>query len=389
MNAKALFPDNIHTEKYRDALQKAVVTDHWLFNQSNMDLWFDICGFKLRIPARQRCSLSGWEQVIRDMETLNQPFYCASQGVYRGGFQFAGTGEMYIYDALVVFSPDGSRCGGYYSHRRTLEECIALINRFQLEKVIIIGDDLSFLVRCPSLKDIWIHYPHGANRCMDFTPVYQMDTVRTFSCTAPPDTVPKKSIRPIDYTRMHGLQHLSVYGEKNSNFNLVPTLETLFVTGSSAHVDLSNISCASAFKMIDLLQCGVRSLNGLEKYPMQQVNLSYLRRLEDISALGKISATLRSLSIEACGKISDFSCLYNLANLEHLVLCGSNHLPDLGFLRNMPKLKTFVFSMEVNDGDLIPCLHVPYVSCSKIKRHYNLKEADLPKTKNEIPFRLN
>lgn len=269
MQAKALYPDNIQAEEYRDALQKAVFTDHWIFNQSDMDLWFDICGFNLRTPAGKRCSLTGWDQVIRDMDTLYQPFYGAAQGVYRGGFQFAGTGEMYIYDALVVFSPDGSRCGGYYSHHRTLEECIALINRFQLEKVIIIGDDLSFLSRCPSLKDIWIKYPYGAEKCIDFTPVYQMDHVRTFSCTAPPKDIPRKFIRPIDYTQMNGLQHLSVYGEKNSNFNLVPSLETLFLTGNSAYSDLSKVSRSDQFKKIDLLQCGIRSLNGIEQFPMQ------------------------------------------------------------------------------------------------------------------------
>ena len=388
MDIQAIYPEGIPTDIYQDALQKAVFTEHWLLNQSDMDLYFDICGFRLRLPAGKRCSLTGWEQVLCDMETLHQPFYGASQGVFRGGFQFAGTGEMYIYDALVVFSPEGSRCGGYCSHHRSLEECIALINRFQLEKVIIIGDDLSFLSRCPSLKDIWIHYPQVAERCIDLTPVYEMNHIRTFSCTAPPEHIPGKNISPIDYTRMPGLRHLSVYGEKNGNFNLVPSLESLFLTGDSTYADLSNISCNPRFKAIDFLQCGIRSLNGIGKYPMQQVSLSYLRRLEDISALAETGSTLRSLSIDACGKISDFSCLHELVHLEHLVLLGSNHLPSLDFLRKMPKLKTFVFSMEVDDGDLTPCLSIPYASCNKIKRHYNLKEKDLPKTKITVPFRL-
>lgn len=388
MDIKAIYPDNVPIQEYQTALENVVVTDHWLLNQSDLDVIFQIHGFTLRIPAGNRCSLTGWDQVERDMETLHDEFYGAAQGVYRGGFQFVGTGEMYIYDALVVFSPDGSRCGSYYSHQRTLEECIALINRFQLEKVVIIGDDLSFLSRCPSLKDIWIHYPYDATNYIDFSPAYQMNTIRTFSCTAPPESISKKFFQSIDYTRLNGLKHLSVYSGKNSNFHLVPTLQTLFMTGDSTYTDLSNISNSAHFIKIDLLQCSLRSLNGVEKYPMQQVNLSYLRRLEDISALAHCGPTLRALSIEACGKISDFSCLYHLTNLEHLMLMGINHLPSLSFLRKMPKLKTFVFSMEVDDGDLSPCLDIPYASCSKIKRHYNLKENDLPKVKNTTPFQL-
>ena len=60
----------------------------------------------------------------------------------------------------------------------------------------------------------------------------------------------------------------------------------------------------------------------------------------------------------------------------------------LDFLRRMPKLKTFVLSMTVEDGDLTPCLEIPYASCDKIKRHYNLKEKDLPKNLSKTTFEI-
>jgi hypothetical protein len=34
--------------------------------------------------------------------------------------------------------------------------------------------------------------------------------------------------------------------------------------------------------------------------------------------------------------------------------------------------------MTVDDGDLTACKNVPYVSC-KNKKHYNMKDKDLPK----------
>jgi hypothetical protein len=61
-----------------------------------------------------------------------------------------------------------------------------------------------------------------------------------------------------------------------------------------------------------------------------------------------------------------------------LVLFGSNTLESLNFLENMPNLKSFRFTMNVLDGDLGLCKNVPYVYC-KNRKHYNLKDDDLPK----------
>lgn len=35
--------------------------------------------------------------------------------------------------------------------------------------------------------------------------------------------------------------------------------------------------------------------------------------------------------------------------------------------------------MKVEDGDLTPCLQVPYVHSVKNRKEYNLKDKDLPK----------
>ena len=66
-------------------------------------------------------------------------------------------------------------------------------------------------------------------------------------------------------------------------------------------------------------------------------------------------------------------------NLELLELSGSNVLPNLDFVKTMVKLKTFVFNMNVLNGDLSPCLNLSYVFSEKNRKHYNLKEKDLPK----------
>lgn len=91
-----------------------------------------------------------------------------------------------------------------------------------------------------------------------------------------------------------------------------------------------------------------------------------------------MSGTLKELAIDACSKIQDFEVLNTLENLEYLYLEGNNKIPNLQFLKNMKKLKVFVFTMNVEDGDLRACMEIPYVSCRN-RKHYNLKDRDLPK----------
>lgn len=392
MMIKKIFPETPNPEAYRQAMEKVVITGHWLFNQSEMDLWFEVDGFTLKVPAGKRILCTGWDQVRRcvgNMET--EEFYGCAAPVGRCGFKFVSGHKLYIYNDLVVFSPDSARAsGGYYGPpERTLEEHIALINAMKLEKATVIAENLSFLPRCPTLKCFHILHAAGQETPLDFTPLYELPEVERLGIAAPNMGLGKGPAIQIDFTKLRGLRHLSVCTNDRFNYHLVPTLETLWLSNDRQHTDMSSLSCSPDLKRVDLLSCGMKSLNGIETYPLQWLSLSYLRSMTDISALADCSKTLRALSIDACGKIKDFSCLYDLVNLEHLNLMGSNTLPSLDFLRNMPKLKTFVFSMTVEDGDLTPCLDLPYASCSKMKRHYNLKEKDLPKSNDRTGFRMH
>ena len=132
----------------------------------------------------------------------------------------------------------------------------------------------------------------------------------------------------------------------------------------------------------------MKSLAGIGQYPLETLSLDRMRGLEDISALSRCGGTLRRLSIEACGKIRDFSCLRYLHNLEYLNLQGCQVLPDLEFLREMPNLKVFTFSMIVANADLTPCLSIPYAYCSRMKRHYNVKEKELSQDRSVFPIEV-
>lgn len=47
----------------------------------------------------------------------------------------------------------------------------------------------------------------------------------------------------------------------------------------------------------------------------------------------------------------------------------------------LKNLKLFCFSMNVLDGDLSPCLSIACVDSFKNRKHYNLKDCELPKGK--------
>ena len=123
----------------------------------------------------------------------------------------------------------------------------------------------------------------------------------------------------------------------------------------------------------------IQSLDGIEAArKLHRLELSYNRSLTDISALRHLKDSLQLLEIEACGKIRDFSVLNELENLEFLTLKGSNVLPDLSFLRSLPKLKNLHLTMCVEDGDLSLCEHLPYARIQN-RKHYSHKDKDLPK----------
>lgn len=384
-------PETVDYTRYADALEQCVIDGNWLFNQSELDVWFDIDGFTVKVPAGTRILCTGWDQIRHSVENMEQEeFYGCSAPVNRGGFKFRTGHKLYIYNDLIVFSPDTAQADGMYygGPERTLEEHIALINTLKLDKATVIAEDLSFLPRCPSIKHLSIQHARGQTAELDFSPLYELPHLESLSIAAPNMGLTKGPAIRIDFSRLPQLRHIGVCTNDKYNYSMAPMLESLWISSSKRHTDMNNLSCSPHLKRIDLLCCSMKSLDGIEKYPLQVLNMSYLRGMENISALNNCAHTLRGLFIEACGKIKDFSCLYNLVNLEHLELTGRNHLPDLEFLRSMPKLKTFVFSMEVDSGDLTPCLDVPYASCNKMKRHYNLSEKDLPKFRNTAPFQL-
>ena len=262
--------------------------------------------------------------------------------------------------------------------QKTLEEHIQYIQENQFEKVYIVADDIAFLRQCPTITSLKIIPAYSAAK-FDYSPIYDMPNLKELNC----QTVygHKDALKAdVDYSHFPSLQCVYASGAKgHRNLESVKGLRHLYLgQGQPASKALIGFDF-SELEKLDLCQSPIRSLNGIDQAAcIQKLSLSYCRSLEDVAALASVGKTLTSLEIESCGKIKDFSWLYHLPNLENLVLFGSNTLPNLDFLESMPNLKSFRFTMNALDGDLGLCQNIPYVYC-KNRKHYNLKNEDLPK----------
>lgn len=326
-------------------------------------------------------------EVITDVGVFQQGY------IFRQGYMFKPLLESNVYDAIVIRNP--SNCQSWCPQLRvssgySLDEHIKLINQYQLEKAIIIAEDITFITQCPSLKYIQIIPADTALNQFDYSPLYGMPNIKGLFCTTAYGGPKEQLHTTIDYSKINGLTQIGISGKGHLNYHLVESLEELKISGDKLHKNLHFVSNSQELKRIWFLQCGLKSLDGIERFgKIQDLSFDYTRSLEDISGLACVAQSLRALSIENCPKISDFSVLYELNNLEHLRLCGKNELPSLDFLNNMKKLKTFVFSMDVKNGDLSPCLNIPYASTLHNRKQYNFKDKDLPKILPTEPFTLN
>ena len=317
-------------------------------------------------------------EVIEDFGVLGWGY------VFRDGYCFTAGSQSNVYDAIVVKNPGNCQVWSpkLGTSERTLEEHIQLIHEYQLKWAVIVAEDIGFLRECPSLEYVVLHLGDNAPDRMDLSALYELPKLESISCRLQygGPLEPKRTV--LDYGRMPKLREVSLSGKGHRGYPSLKHLEKMQLSENKEHRDFMDFAECAELKRIDLLQCGFRSLEGIGQFQkLQWLSLTYLRSLEDISELVCVKDSLRALAVEGCPKITDFSCLKELHKLEHLELMGSNEIPDLEFLKAMPNLKTFSFSVTVTSNDITPCLGVPYVWMKKGRKSYNLRQKDMPQGK--------
>lgn len=303
---------------------------------------------------------------------------------YKDGFAFTSvTYPLNLHDGIIVKVDNHSdRMGPRYNIKnREVNEYINYINEKKIEKALIILDNLEILKFCPSLKYLEIYLSDQTLEDFDFSPLYNLPEVKYLLCSNEYGMFFDKQIK-IDYSKVKGLLKLNVDVNKGTlNYNKIPTLRTLDIRHyKNNKKDLSDLFISEKLENLSITQSNIKSLKGIEKAEgLKTLHLYYNRSLDDISDLKKVKKTLKTLVIQSCGKIKDFSVLKELEYLEKLTIWGSNSIENLKFINNIKDLKLFDFDINVIDGDLTPCKNVSCVRSLINRRHYNLKDEDLPK----------
>lgn len=295
--------------------------------------------------------------------------------VTRTGFDFESI--IYPFDketAIRIWKPE------------LLDDYIWYIRKKKLSQAVICLPSIDIIYQCPTLQYVEISPSANSMPDYDFSPLYEREW-KHLTCFNQYRTNNGQYIGTIDLARVYALEDLKINVNRGTlNYNRIESLKSLDIGDfTGAYHDLSDLFVSTEMDTLRLIEGKTISLNGIEQSKkMQYLSLNYNRCLEDIGALSKVKHSLKSLNIFNCPKIKDFSVLYELENLEKLEIWGNNTIPSLDFVKNMPNLKTLFLEINIADGDITPCLNLRSAKLIKNRKHYNLKDKDLPKAEDVI-----
>jgi len=208
----------------------------------------------------------------------------------------------------------------------------------------------------------------------------------------------------LDFSAMSNLKicEISPWGKRYSNnLFLCPKLENLFITHYTIK-SFENIAKAKNLKSLVLRQSPIPDLNGIENlkklenlelYDVRKLNtidgiqkLKKLRKIRigcapqllSIAPLGKCEP-LEDLNISNLKRVEDYKALASILTLSRLYI-DVKELDSLKLLKSLPKLKTLVFAnTNILDGKIeilkeFPSLKEAYF---RNKRHYNYSNDDV------------
>ncbi|HEY4062750.1 MAG TPA: hypothetical protein VGM30_12665 [Puia sp.] len=215
-----------------------------------------------------------------------------------------------------------------------------------------------------------------------------------------------KDLEEIDISGIHflkGLKTMRLSNDKQKiDFKCFPDLEVASIDWNSklSHMDsckklkklvlwkyksksadFSDLNELEALVSLGITDSNISTFSGIEKFhKLSEFQGHFLTKLESIKDLSSLNRTLRSLELDNCKKLKDYSpSLLALTYLEKLILTNCGELNDLNFISDMAVLNFFSFvETNVKNGDLSPLVSkkIEFIGFDD-KRHYSHKMRDI------------
>lgn len=257
------------------------------------------------------------------------------------------------------------------------DKYINIIRDNNIVKVRILeqAQSIDFLEQCQNIRHVSIQGP------FNYEPLYKLKNLLSLHINTMSELNNRCS--EIDLSQFKTLIDVGiVYNHKVKNLPLPHTVKSLFISKYNRE-DLTEFRNFTQIDQLHVITSKIKTLNGIENFrKLKAIYLDYNRNLSDIAKLEFVGNTLSALHIDTCNKIESLIVLEKLFNLRHLFLLLNIEIDNLNFIYKLKSLSTFIFNILVKDGNLNPCLELDYVYCDKMKRHYNLRDRDLPRSKN-------
>jgi hypothetical protein len=266
-----------------------------------------------------------------------------------------------------------------------LDECIEYINSKEIKHVLVsmeheVLNNINFVTKCPNIESLGITSPF----IQDYSPVYSLKNLKSLSIDRSPIKIPgiRLSNAKLDLSQITSLEEFGAYTYKNIiNLDKCMYLKRLSLTYYYPQIkNTEELSSLENLESLIIIKSNIGSFKGLgDLKKLHKIDLSYLSNLYHLDELDKISDNLLALRFDGCKRINNYEYVTKLRELQSLSFNNCGEILSIGFIRQMPKLKAFVFvGTNVLDGDISPCIGLDYVAFSN-KRHYSHKESNFPR----------
>lgn len=129
-----------------------------------------------------------------------------------------------------------------------------------------------------------------------------------------------------------------IWSKKWAGLSLCDNLKSFCVSGYQD--EFSHLPNLSNLYRIELIQPSILNLSGIEvALKLEILELSYARKLEDISMLSGYNHHLKKLVIDRCKKIKSFKSLGLLKSLEYLQILSCTSVDAISSIEHLPNLK--------------------------------------------------